>query len=242
MEPTIVEQLLRLNREFYERFGDAFAQTRGPQQPGLHKLASYLPVAGSLLDVGCGNGRLAHVVDLAGLSPTYLGIDASESLLAAARAQAGELRHVQASFLRADVTQAGWDQLPLRRFEGIALLAVLHHVPGWHTRCALMYTLRSLLADNGVLIVSTWQFLASDRLRRKIAPWPAIGLKPEQVDPGDYLLDWQRGGYGLRYCRLIDQEELTTLAHETGWTVQVMFRADGAEDNLNLCAVLRGTG
>ncbi len=240
MESQVVAQLLRLNRDFYERFGDAFAQTRGPQQPGLQKLAAYLPNTGALLDVGCGNGRLAHVLDLVAAAVTYVGLDASERLLASAQAQAGSLRHVHAEFLRVDVTEAGWEQvLPLRRFEGMALLAVLHHLPGDHLRRNLLHTLRALAAGDAVLIVSTWQFMASERLRRKIVPWSAVGLTPDQVDPGDYLLDWKRAGYGLRYCRLIDQAELSALAHQTGWRVQTMFNADGAQDDLNLCAVLR---
>lgn len=239
MEPQIVDQLLRLNSDFYARFGDAFSQTRGPQQPGLHRLVSYLPGEGGLLDVGCGNGRLAHVLDQAGLSLTYLGLDASESLLTAARAQAGKLHRVQASFLRTDFTQPGWEQaLPVRRFEVITSLAVLHHLPGWRVRSNLLHTLRALLAYDGVLALSTWQFLSSDHLRRKIVPWSSIGLSPDQVDPGDYLLDWQRSGYGLRYCRFIDQEELVALAGAANLRVLDAYHADGTDGHQNLFLIL----
>lgn len=236
MEPQVASQLLQLNREFYHRFGDAFAQTRRPLQPGLQQLASYLPRTGSLLDVGCGNGRLAHVLDQAGLPLTYVGVDASESLLAAANAQLDKLQHVHASFLHADFTQPGWESaLPQHSFAGIALLAVLHHVPGWPLRRHLFDTLHSLLAEDGVLAVSTWQFMSSERLRRKIVPWSAVGLEPDAVDPGDYLLDWQRGGHGLRYCRLIDQAELVELATAVGFGVRAAFYADGG---LNLFVIL----
>jgi 2-polyprenyl-3-methyl-5-hydroxy-6-metoxy-1,4-benzoquinol methylase len=236
VEPQIIDQLLRLNSAFYEHFGDAFAQTRGVQQPGLQRLVLNLPAIGSLLDVGCGNGRLAHVFDQAGLSLTYLGVDASESLLVAARAQLSRLQHVHASFLHADVTRPGWEwALSQRSFPGIALLAVLHHVPSWQLRRSLLVTLRGLLADDGVLAVSTWQFLSSERLRRKIVSWSAIGLEPNAVEPSDYLLDWRRGGHGLRYCRAIDQAELTNLAAETGFRLRTAFLAD---NGLNLFAIL----
>ncbi len=70
-------------------------------------------------------------------------------------------------------------------------------------------------------------------------PWDAAGLTPDQVEAGDALLDWQRGGVGLRYCHLVDEAEVTTLASQAGLDVQTMFYDDGRSKNLNLFAVLR---
>lgn len=240
MEPSVVRRLLDLNQEFYARLGAAFAETRSAQQAGLQRLLAYLPTAGGLLDVGCGNARLAEVLDRAGRRLRYVGVDASAPLLAAAQARASALRCVQATLLRLDITEEGWPSaLPVSRYDGIAVLAVLHHLPGWTLRRRLMQTLAGLLAPGGVLAVSTWQFLDSPRLRRRVVPWEAVGLTTADVDPGDYLLDWRRGGYGLRYCRLIGEAELVALAAEVGLVVQTTFRADGAEGTLNLFAVLR---
>ncbi|MCS6844231.1 MAG: class I SAM-dependent methyltransferase [Caldilineales bacterium] len=239
MEPSVVRRLLDLNQEFYGRLGAAFSQTRGPHQAGLRQLLPYLPAAGSLLDVGCGNGRLAEVLDRAGRCLRYVGVDASEPLLAAAQARASTLRCVQATLLKLDITNEDWRlALPLSQYDGIALLAVLHHLPGWALRRRLMQDLAGLMAPGGMLAVSTWQFLESPRLQRRLVPWEAVGLTPADVDPGDYLLDWRQGGYGLRYCRLINEAELLRLAAEVGLAVSTTFRADGAEGTLNLFAVL----
>lgn len=96
-----------------------------------------------------------------------------------------------------------------------------------------------LLTDEGTLLLSTWQFMNEARLRRKIMPWNAAGLTPEQVEAGDALLDWQRGGSGLRYCHLVDEAELTALASQAGLVIQAMFYDDGRSSNLNLFAALR---
>jgi tRNA (uracil-5-)-methyltransferase TRM9 len=239
MDVSTVEALLRLNRTFYDRFARQFAQSRTPNQPGWQRLLPFLPQGGRLLDVGCGHGRLARLLDQQGRRVAYVGVDGSQELLAIARAGAAALA-IPTSFVDADVTSDGWiEQLPARHFDAIVALAVLHHIPGGQGRRNLLAQLTGLLAEEGVLALSTWQFLNEARLRRKIMPWSAAGLMPEQVEAGDYLLDWQRGGAGLRYCHLVDETELAALAGQAGLQIQAMFQDDGRGKNLNLFAVLR---
>ncbi len=239
MSPDVGQQLLHLNQEFYRRFARPFSDTRDPQhlsQPGWQRLLNWLPAQGSLLDAGCGNGRLAHQLDRTGRPFVYVGVDATAELLVEARSHASSLQHVRASFVLADLALPGWQQyLPQPAYTAVALLAVLHHLPGWRLRQQVMASLAALLEPGGLLAISTWQFMNSARLRRKIVPWEAVGLTPDQVEEGDYLLDWRRGGYGLRYCHLVDEDEVLQLAAATGLAVQEMFRAAG---DLNLLAAL----
>ncbi len=74
--------------------------------------------------------------------------------------------------------------------------------------------------------MSAWQFTSSERLRRKIVPWATVGLRHEQVDTGDYLLDWERGGYGLRYCHLCGEDELRSLCRNAGLRSMELWLAD----------------
>lgn len=243
MSSEVGQQLLRLNQDFYRRFALPFSDTRDPQQPGQpgwQRLLDWLPAHGSLLDAGCGNGRLAYLLDRAGRPLAYVGVDASAALLAEARAHAGTFQHLQATFVPADLTIPGWEQhLPRPAFTAVALLAVLHHLPGWRLRQQVLASLAALLEPGGLLAISTWQFMNSARLRRKIVPWEAVGLTPDQVEEGDYLLDWRRGGYGLRYCHLVDEGEVFQLAAAAGLTVHGMFRDDGRAGDLNLFAALK---
>ncbi len=57
------------------------------------------------------------------------------------------------------------------------------------------------------------------------------------MDPGDYLLDWRRGGEGLRYVHHFSPEELAELAAETGFRVLETFWSDGEGGNLGLYQV-----
>ena len=242
MDTATSDTLLRLNRAFYARFAAEFAQSRTPNQPGWQRLFDYLPHQGRLLDVGCGHGRLARLLDQRGRRLAYVGVDSSPQLLAIARSHATALA-MPTNFIEADVTAPGWaTRLPSGSFDAIAALAVLHHIPGWQLRRDLLAQLAGLLAADGVLVLSTWQFMNEARLRRKIVPWSAAGLTPEQVEAGDALLDWQRGGAGLRYCHWVDEGELSELAEQAGLHVRAMFFDDGRDKNLNLFAVLGRAG
>jgi SAM-dependent methyltransferase len=242
MDTATTETLLRLNRVFYDRFAAQFAQSRTPNQPGWQRLLPFLPEQGRLLDVGCGHGRLARLLDQQGRRVAYVGVDSSAPLLAIARADTSALA-IATTFIEADVAAAGWvDALPVGAFDAIVALAVLHHIPGWRGRRNLLTQLAGLLTQDGVLALSTWQFMNEARLRRKIVPWGAAGLTPDRVEAGDYLLDWQRGGAGLRYCHLVDQGELSALAEQAGLNIQAMFHDDGRGKNQNLFAVLGRAG
>jgi hypothetical protein len=96
---------------------------------------------------------------------------------------------------------------------------------------------RNHLASNGKFILSNWQFLNSAKLWARIQPWERIGLTSADVDAGDYLLDWRRGGEGLRYVHQFKEEELAGLAHESGFEIVASFYSDGEGGKLGLYQV-----
>jgi tRNA (uracil-5-)-methyltransferase TRM9 len=115
---------------------------------------------------------------------------------------------------------------------------VLHHIPGFASRRRVVERATRVLAPDGRLVLANWQFLQVERLQRRLLPWSTLDLTQDEVEPGDYLLDWQRQGRGLRYVHLVDEEELRTLAREVGLKIVSLFRADGHTNDLTLYAVL----
>jgi SAM-dependent methyltransferase len=238
MNSATVERLLALNREFYATFAEHFAASRTVTDPALTSILPYL-AGGAILDVGCGNGRLALLLDQKRPGSSYVGVDAIPELIDEARRQARRITHTDVVFEDLDVTQQGWTEaLPGGPFDCAVALAVLHHIPSFDLRARVLRDIGSVLKPGGYAIVSTWRFLAHERLRRKIVDWDAIGMEQGALDPGDYLLDWRRGGRGLRYCHLVDEEEVERLAGASGFAVRRTFRAGGREGDLSLFAVL----
>jgi tRNA (uracil-5-)-methyltransferase TRM9 len=247
MDGETIERLLALNREFYITFAQAFAASRPASDPALTCILPHIPHGARVLDVGCGNGRLALLLDRQRPGATYVGVDAVLELIEMACVQAAQLKNIPAEFHVADVAQPGWSGALLgvlassslgTSFDCAVALAVLHHVPGFDLRVQVLREVASLLEPGGRLILSTWQFLDSPRMRRKVVDWIEVGIAEEALDPGDYLLDWKRGGRGLRYCHLVDEVEVERLAAQSGFRVRETFRAGGREGNLSLFAVL----
>jgi len=250
MDRETIEKLLALNRAFYAAFVRSFAASRPVSDPALTCILPYIPARASVLDVGCGNGRLAHLLDRERPGTTYLGVDAVSELVELARAQAAHLTAIAAEFHVADVARPGWGEgLGGGRggkegregeegFDCAVMLAVLHHIPTFDLRAQVLREIASLLKPGGLLILSTWQFLDSPRMRRKIVDWAEAGLAEEALEPGDYLLEWKRGGRGLRYCHLVDEAEAERLAAASGFRVRQAFRAGGREGDLSLIALL----
>ncbi len=100
---------------------------------------------------------------------------------------------------------------------------------------------RNDMSLGGVFISSNWQFLNSPRWTARIQPWARVGLTASDLDPHDYLLDWRRGGEGLRYVHHFSVPELTALAQATGFEVLETFESDGAEGNLGLYQIWKAT-
>ena len=244
MDEKTIATLLALNRRFYTDFAGSFAASRSPCDPALTRILPAIALGARVLDVGCGDGRLATLLERERPGCAYVGVDVVPELLALARNRAADLAAVSAHFALADVAQPGWSQA-LRAagwpwpFDVAVMLAVLHHLPGFERRAAALREVADQVAPDGLVIVSTWQFMDSPRLRRKLVGWEQVGLATEALEPGDYLLDWRRGGLGLRYCHMVDEHELAELARRSKLQVCETFRAGGREGNLSLFALLR---
>lgn len=246
MKPDLIERLNQINREFYAAFAASFSETRSELGREVQVILPYIANGARVLDIGCGNGRVAALLARHRREVTYVGIDSSSELIARCRLQVAGRQLQDMTFLVVDITQPGWigslTQLKVGEgaggFDCVLMLAVLHHIPGGEVRERIMRQARELLAPHGCAIVSTWQFMDNERMRKKIVPWSCVGIDERELEPGDALLDWKRGGAGLRYCHWIGEQEMRALAGQAGLNVVEMFRAGGREGNLNLYAVI----
>ena len=117
------------------------------------------------------------------------------------------------------------------------MFATLHHIPSTEMRLDILRTVRKLLKEDGKFILSNWQFLNSAKLRSRIQPWDKVGINENDLDEGDYLLDWRSGGEGLRYAHHFSAEELLGLADQARMRVTDSFPSDGDGGNLGLYQV-----
>lgn len=232
MKPEIIEKLLNLNQQFYDTIAESFAESRQSPMQGFYDMLNYLPKPTvSLLDVGCGNGRYGHFMQGQGVLNGYAAVDFSIELLNFAREMVPD-----GTFFQRDMSQPHFLD-GLGKYDVVACLAAMHHLPGRANRVQLLRSLKGCVRENGLVFLANWQFTDSERQRRKIMDWSEIGLSEEDVEPGDYLLKWQRGQLALRYACMVDEAETARLAAEAGLTITAQFRNDGKEGNLSLYTI-----
>lgn len=248
MDSSTAARLLQLNREFYDRFGESFSATRRRLQPGVKKILALIHEDDSVLDLGCGNGLFLRELAERGHKAALLGVDFSLSLLRQAGTTPGVIfREVDLAQLSvvSDQLSVVSDQLSVISHQSlitdswslITCFATLHHIPSHEIRLEILKTVRKLMKPNGRFILSNWQFLNSEKLRARIQPWNRVGLSDDDVDEGDYLLDWRSGGRGLRYAHQFSAGELSGLAGQAGFKVEASFVSDGENGRLGLYQV-----
>lgn len=228
--------LAEINRRFYGQYADEYSQTRGRPSRGWERIVGRVRAARpSVLDVGCGNGRLGrYLAATLGRPFDYVGVDASTELLAIARTELGsDARLVEHDFLAAPPEQ----MLPDGAGDAHALVAlfnVLHHVPGRDRRRALVQAAAARTAPGGVFAFSIWQFADRPRFDVRIVPWTdasAPAVEPSELEPGDHLLRW--GDTTVRYCHAMSEQEAGELAALPGVSLVDRYDADGRSGDLN---------
>jgi SAM-dependent methyltransferase len=250
MDETIVHALLEINRRFYQDYAEPFAATRRRIQDGVRQAVVNLP-DGRYLDLGCGSGALAEfwLRPRAGGSARqglYMGVDFSAGLLAEARAGLPETlpEGLGIAFHQRDLMTPGWqNDLEGVPFDGILAFAVLHHLPGRDNQYDFVSRVRPLIKPGGRFTLSVWQIQNSPKLLSRRQPWEAAGLREDQVEEGDVLLDWRQSSKdspqsaGLRYVHLFSEDDLYGMAEATGWKVMSSSYHDGHTGNLGLYQV-----
>jgi len=256
MDAFTRSQLLALSDAFYCAHAEAFDASRGHHPwPGWPRLLDWLPPSDpakkpplSVLDIGCGNARLARFLHDAGFALRYIGVDANEPLLSSARERgAADLGDrcelLLQNFLLSDRPGS---ELPSGPFDLIAVMGVLHHVPGRDWRLALLRAAAERLAPGGLLALATWQFANRERFRRRMLDWSTLGpvldrpVDLDHLETGDRLLRFGDDRTAPpRYCHQVADPEFEGWPEELGLEPLADYRADGAEGDLNRYWILK---
>lgn len=227
--------LLSVQR-MYDEAGEYFSKTRSKKYgesanwPVTQKYLDELKRGESVLDVGCGNGRL-----VSGLPPgvKYYGFDFSRTLLE----EANE-RYPNNSFGYGDVTDPSvWKKLS--KFNAIFCVAVLHHIPTREQQLFVVKQMKIHAKRNALLFLSVWNLWQSTFLQNHLDSYELKKIDEKYVKV-PFMKKWER------FCVAIDLPYLVGLLQEAGWETENVFYADrdgnesGVVEGQNLVAVARG--
>lgn len=210
MKSKIQNKLLKIVRDNYQEIAGQFDVTRKKHiWPELEKIASQIKDGSSVLDVGCGNGRLLEVLENKKIN--YLGVDNSEELIALAKKN-----YPNYDFKVIDIL----DLEPIeRKFDFIISVAVLHHIPSQELRQQALQQLKKIAKEQ--IIFSVWKMWGNQKYQKYLFKniWQKITYQ-SQLDFGDILFPWKNSRGEVvseRYYHAFTKRELKRLIIKSGF-------------------------
>lgn len=248
MKKLTINRLNQLNQKFYEIVAEEFNETRSKAWDGWEKFLEIIASKKLLnfkqklfvLDIGCGNGRFANFLLSKNIKLGYLGIDANQKLLNKGLQQElfqndeDNLRlekfDVVENLLEIEGDEKGMD---FGEFDLTVAFGVLHHLPSLELRKKFMRMLAAQIDEDGMVVVTAWRFDRDENLLKRQLNFSDFDFETNEIESGDYLLDWQRGEKAVRFCHLVLPKEMDELIKAAGLVLIETFTCDGKSNNLN---------
>lgn len=129
----------------YDKLARYYDTDNPPVWQEVKDLLSNIKFGVSVLDIGCGTGRIRQVLPD---NINYMGLDNSPELL-----EVAERRHPNNKFIQADARQ-----LPLgdNSFDAVLLIAVAHHFFAQADRIKVLAEAKRVLRPGGHLYLTVW--------------------------------------------------------------------------------------
>lgn len=212
MKEQQVEKLLKVVKDNYQEIAGDFDETRKkPIWPELLKRVSNVKDGDSILDVGCGNGRLLEA--LKDKKINYLGIDNSENLIALAQKNYPDNKFVVGNILDLEELK--------EKYNFVISVAVLHHLPSFKLRQHALLQMLNATKDNGSVIFSVWRLWNNKKYRPLLMQniWKKL-IGRYDLEISDLLFSWKnKDGQSVsqRYYHAFTKRELKKLIKAAGY-------------------------
>ena len=250
MDENTIKKLNRINLDFYNTTAKNFDDARQYFWQGWDSLIKYFEYFNQLelLDLGCGNTRFFQFIKnhLPDKNINYLGLDSNHELLTFAQENFDSMVEEKKGNFELNETDIVTslvekkDFLMEKNFQVIVSFGVFHHIPSYDLRLQLLEFMKSKITDDGLIIISLWQFMEFERFRKKIVNDSQIeNVNLKNLEINDFILDWKKGKEANRYCHFVDEAEQNKLIQQSNLELIETFRADGKEGNVNIYLVLK---
>lgn len=227
MNKNAQEKLLKIVRQNYTEIVHEFNETRKKRLSAsweeVIKFAKTVPDGATVLDLGCGNGRLLQA--FSGRDINYLGIDFIPEIINYAKADHGANKKVK--FIVGDILELDKiRELAGQEFNYIFSVAVLHHVPGEELRLKFLTDAKKYLKPEAKVFLTNWNFWPQKKFwPYLIDNWIKKLASQYEYDFGDILFPWKGvNTVSLRYYHAFTKCELKKIAKKSGLRVKKIYK------------------
>jgi tRNA (uracil-5-)-methyltransferase TRM9 len=211
MRKEFADALVEKVRRDYDSIADSFSDSRYKPWPEMLAFPEHVPPGGSVLDMGCGNGRAYQVFE--GRAITYEGIDSSERLVAHAR------RLVRSNLARFRVGDLRALPYADTSFDLAIAVASIHHLPSREYRRAAIAEAFRVLKPGGTFIMESWNLWRPKFAREILGMLRNVALR-KGYDWGDMLEPWKAGSVQVeRYYHAYTAPEAAADCRAAGFEV-----------------------
>ena len=223
MDKITSDNLLKIVHDNYNQIAADFDMTRKKEiWPEMVKLSKQIKDGDSVLDLGCGNGRLLEA--LKDKQITYLGIDNSEELIKLAKQN-----YPNNKFLVSDILNLkSVEETKNKKFDHIFCLATLQHLPSKELRIESLIEMKKLLSEEGLIVLSNWNMWPIKKYRTMIfkSLFDRL-LGKNKLEFGDVIFPWKNSKGEItseRYYHAFGKRELLSLCRKAGFSDVTIYK------------------
>lgn len=207
MRKKTIEKLLKIVKNNYNEIATDFDVSRKKYLwPEMERFTKLVFSGASILDAGCGNGRLLEAFKDKQID--YSGFDSSSDLIKLAKEN-----YPNNNFFVHDILNK-IDRTD--KYDFIFSVAVILHIPSQELRVQVLKNLASKLKEGGRLIISVWDFYNQEKFRSLIKKSELKRIFSfDGREKGDLLFFWTSGDAkykSQRYYHAFKENELKKLA------------------------------
>jgi tRNA (uracil-5-)-methyltransferase TRM9 len=227
MKKEIAEKILKETEIGYDLISQKFSQTRKHFWRGLEFIGDYVKAGDTVLDYGCGNGRLLELLEEN--SAEYYGVDISQSLIDFAKQKYEsdnvkffKLKTGTVSELSSGTPELSSEELEDNFFNVVYSIAVFHHFPSKKYRQAIARELFDKTKKGGRIVVTVWYLFQERYFGNILKNWLGKSLGKSKLDWNDCEISFtdNQGKKFQRFHHAFTKNELQKLFQTAGFEIE----------------------
>lgn len=219
MDLNYARYLLEKTKQDYNLLAENFSRTRQFTWD-IEILSQYVSNGDTVLDLGCGNGRLIKVLKKYKIK--YFGLDISEKLIEIAKKQ-----YPKYKFEVGDILSLPYSD---NFFDKVFAIRIFHHIPSEDFRLQALKEIKRVLKPKGLLILTVWNVWGSKykiNLLRVLKYSILKIVRKSKLDFKDAFIPWWKVGEEVkRYFHFFTKGELKKIVQKGGFWVEKIWTSN----------------